>query len=62
MNAADETNLFATEEAEALMALRDAVMAVDQRLARIEQMFVTYQPLIEEAARRMAGPLRWRKA
>lgn len=34
---------------------------IDERLARLEEVFARYEPLLIEATRRMAGPLKWMK-
>lgn len=34
---------------------------IDGRLARLEAVLARYEPLLDLAAARMAGPLRWQK-
>lgn len=32
---------------------------IDARLARLEELLLPYEPLLAEAARKMAGPMLW---
>ena len=44
-----------------LDSLAAALASIDARLAHLEAVLARYEPLVAEAARRMAGPLRWQK-
>lgn len=37
------------------------VQRIDERLERLERLLGQYEPLLAEATRRMAGPLKWLK-
>jgi len=48
------------EEVDQTMLL-SILQRIDFRLAHLEALFAQYEPLLTEAARRMAGPIKWRK-